>query len=108
MKEIEEGRQAAEQCKHERDQLFARFQVAQQELERVGMEIATADIDSPEFAQLVARRGVVSAQTEVLAPRVRRSFERLDEAQRKLAKLEQRAAAPPPAPRKRELISWEL
>jgi len=88
MNEIEQARADEVQCRQERDQVFGRQQAARQHLERLSLEVTTADVDVPGFPALVAALAVAEKRFQVLGPRVQRAEERLREANTKIGRLE--------------------
>jgi len=114
MNPIEEARAAEVQCREERDQVHARYQAALREVERANLEVTTADVDAPGFAQLVAALAVAEKRLQVLEPRARRAEERLREANTRIGRIEQAAEqererkATAAARAQRRETGWEL
>ena len=108
MKPLDQERQAVEKLRRESEQIWERLQLAQRAHQGLLDEIATADVDFPDFRLLVGRRDVERARIEVLEPRARAARERWEDARQHLARAEQLAAAPAPAPVKsRSAMEWE-
>jgi len=109
MTPLDREREALEKLREEHERIWTRLSEADRAHALLVDDLATADVDFPDFRLLVARLAVEAARVQVLKPRERAARERWEDARKHFTRAEMLAAEPPPVPAKSySTPEWEV